>query len=99
MIRPSERENSKLLEITPAGRERLQLCAREKPPWEREHDANLQAVADLRSVIGQIHLAAMHVAQAGNEQQIERASQTLAETGRALYRIAGKRGSRSASVY
>jgi hypothetical protein len=57
------------------------------PPWTRDDDPAAKSVDDLRSLVSQLHLAAMQVTQAGNEQQIARASETLAETRRALYRI------------
>ncbi len=87
LIRPTEREGSNLFEITDAGREQLEQAGAEQAPWELDDDPAFQAVADLRSLVRQIHLAAAQVAQAGDDRQLKRAAETLAETRRSLYRI------------
>jgi DNA-binding PadR family transcriptional regulator len=87
LIRATEHEGSKVFEITDAGRDQLGQRGEDLPPWEFDDDPGAQAAADLRALLHQIGLATMQVGQAGNEQQIERAAETLAETRRALYRI------------
>jgi DNA-binding PadR family transcriptional regulator len=87
LIRATEREGSKLFELTDAGREQLERAGGDQAPWQLDDDPGYQAVADLSVLVRQIHLAAGQVAQAGDQRQIERASETLAETRRALYRI------------
>ena len=87
LIRATERDGTKLFEITDAGRAALGERGERSAPWEFDEDPAYEAAVDLRSLVGQIHLAAMQVGQAGNEEQIERASATLAETRRTLYRI------------
>jgi DNA-binding PadR family transcriptional regulator len=87
LIRSVERDGAKVFEITDAGREHLQERPDHAPPWELEDDPDSEAFADLLSLTQQIHLAALQVAQAGDETQVARASETLAETRRAIYRI------------
>jgi len=86
LIRATERDGAKVFEITDAGRERISESG-ETPPWEFEDDPAYQAVAGLRSLVHQIFLAALQVSQAGDEKQIERASDILTETRKSLYRI------------
>jgi DNA-binding PadR family transcriptional regulator len=87
LIRATEHEGSKLFEITDAGREQLRQRGDDLPPWEFEDQPGFQAVADLQALVQQILMATMQVGQAGDEQQIARAAETLADTRRALYRI------------
>jgi DNA-binding PadR family transcriptional regulator len=86
-IRATERDGTKLFEITDAGRQHIGERGDTAPPWESDDEEAFAPLADLRALVGQIHVAAMQVAQAGDERQLERASETLAETRRALYRI------------
>jgi DNA-binding PadR family transcriptional regulator len=86
-IRATERDGTKLFEITDAGREHVGERGDDAPPWEAADDPAFETAKDLRELVGQIHLATMQVAQAGDERQLQRASETLAETRRALYRI------------
>ncbi len=87
LIRPIEREGSKLFEITDAGRAHLEQRDPGAAPWELEDDPSFRAFSDIRSLMRQVHIAAIQVAQAGDEHQIASASEILAETRRALYRI------------
>jgi DNA-binding PadR family transcriptional regulator len=87
LIRSIERDETKLFEITDAGREHLEQRGHGTPPWEAEDEPVSESFEELMSLTRQIHLAAVQVAQAGDEGQRARASQTLAETRRALYRI------------
>lgn len=86
-VRAVERDGSKVFEITDAGRAHLEQRGAHTAPWEIEDDPAAQSAADLLSLVGQIHLAAMQVSQAGDERQVEQASATLVEARRALYRI------------
>jgi hypothetical protein len=52
-----------------------------------EEDPAFEALAELRSLVHQIGMAAGQVVHAGNEEQIARARDTLSETRRRLYRI------------
>jgi DNA-binding PadR family transcriptional regulator len=85
LIHATEREGTKVFEITEAGREHLGERHEEAPPWEGEDEPT--TVADLKGQLKQIHLAAVQVLHAGDEDQVRRAAETLAETRRALYRI------------
>jgi DNA-binding PadR family transcriptional regulator len=85
LIRSIEQDETKLFELTDLGREHLEQRPRHAPPWE--FDAEPESFEELMSLTRQIHLAALQVTQAGDEDQVARAAQTLAETRRALYRI------------
>jgi DNA-binding PadR family transcriptional regulator len=87
LIRSVERDEGKVFEITDEGREHLEQRGAHAPPWEFEDEPGSEPYWELMSLTKQIHMAALQVAQAGDEQQVERASQTLAEARRALYRI------------
>jgi len=87
LVRAIERDGSKLFEITDAGRALVSERPDQTPPWEAADDPGHRAAFELRSQIGQIAVAAIQVAQAGDEQQLAAAHETLAETKRTLYRI------------
>jgi DNA-binding PadR family transcriptional regulator len=93
-VRATERDGSKLFEITEAGREHLAERGDHPPPWENaaENDPGFQAANDLLALVSQIQLATMQVTQAGDESQLQRASEILAETRRSLYRILAEDG-------
>jgi len=84
-VKATERDGARLFEITAAGRKHLGQRADDTPPWEREEDP--ATLFDLKSQIKQIAIAAAQVMRAGDEQQVSRAAETLAETRRSLYRI------------
>jgi DNA-binding PadR family transcriptional regulator len=83
---------TKLLEITDAGRAHIEERHDAAPPWEADDDPAFETLANLRSLVQQVHIAAVQVVHAGDERQIARASETLAETRRALYRILAEDG-------
>jgi DNA-binding PadR family transcriptional regulator len=84
-VQAIERDETKLFEITDAGRSHLAERHEVSAPWECEDDAD--DGIDMKKLIGQVAVAAMQVAQAGDRQQLKQAANTLAETRRALYRI------------
>ncbi len=85
LIRPTDRDGTKLFELTDAGREHLDAHISETPPWEEEEDA--ATLTDLKSQLKQLHVATMQVLQAGGEGQLTRATEVLADARKALYRI------------
>jgi DNA-binding PadR family transcriptional regulator len=87
LIRSVEREGGKVFEITDQGREHLEHRHTHTAPWEFDDEPESEAFLDLMSLTQQIQLAAVQVAQAGDEQQVTRAVDMLTETRRALYRI------------
>ncbi len=87
LVRSVEHDGSKLFEITDAGRTHLSERGDQAPPWEQDPDPDAESGLNLRSSIGQIAVAAAQVIQAGDEQQIAAARETLKECRRALYRI------------
>ncbi len=85
LISVTEREGTKLYEITDAGRQHLEERNDQAPPWADEDETG--AFGDLRSQIKQTAIAAAQVMRAGNEGQVARAGETLAEARRKLYLI------------
>lgn len=85
LIRAIDRDGTRLFEITGAGRAHLEEHHTDAPPWVDEDEP--QAFTDLRSQVTQLHVAAMQVAHAGRNEQIERAAKALAEARRKLYLI------------
>ena len=56
-------------------------------PWECEDDPADDLHREIKKLIGQVAVAAMQVAQAGDRRQQKRAAATLADSRRSLYRI------------
>jgi DNA-binding PadR family transcriptional regulator len=84
LVRAIERDDVKLFEITDEGRKHLEERGEHAPPWEVDEP---ETISDFKSQIKQIAIAWSQVVQAGNEAQIARAGETLAEARRKLYRI------------
>jgi DNA-binding PadR family transcriptional regulator len=84
-----ERDGTKLFEITDQGRAHAEQHAGRTAPWEDEDDpaAAGHPLSTLGPLVFQIGKAALQVAQEGDERQVEKASQALVETRKALYRI------------
>jgi len=91
LICATERDGAKLFEITDTGRERLGESGG-TAPWEFDDDPAFQAAAGLHSLVRQIFLAAVQVSQAGDDKQLEQASEVLTQTRRTLYRILAEEG-------
>ena len=87
LIRGIERDGTKLFELTDAGREQAEQYASRTAPWEEDEESDGRSIPEIASLIIQIGKAAWQVAQEGDERQVEKACETLAETRRALYRI------------
>ena len=85
LIRAIERDEAKLFEITDAGRKHLEERHEHTPPWEEEDEP--LTISNLKSQIKQIAMASAQVLHAGNESQLARAGETLAEAKRKLYKI------------
>jgi DNA-binding PadR family transcriptional regulator len=84
LVRAIERDEVKLFEITDEGRKHLEERHEHTPPWEDDESVT---VSDLKSQIKQVAIAAAQVMQAGSEEQVSQAGETLAEARRKLYRI------------
>jgi DNA-binding PadR family transcriptional regulator len=87
LIRGVERDGTKLFELTDDGREHVEQHGRGTPPWEEDDHAEGRSVPEIASLVIQIGKAAWQVAHEGDERQVEKACETLAETRRALYGI------------
>jgi len=87
LIRGVERDGTKLFELTDQGREHVEQHARGTAPWEEDEEADGRSIPEIASLVVQIGKAAWQVAHEGDERQVEKACETLAETRRALYGI------------
>jgi DNA-binding PadR family transcriptional regulator len=88
LIRGIERDGTKLFELTDQGRERLEESTVDPPPWAEEDEGTASpSLSQIGSQMFQIGKAALQVAQEGDERQVEKASEILAETRRKLYGI------------
>jgi DNA-binding PadR family transcriptional regulator len=87
LIRGVEQEGTKLFEITDEGRDRLAESKVDPAPWEEEDDPGAHGLSEIGPQMFQIAKAAWQVAQEGNERQVQKAAETLAEARRALYGI------------
>ena len=85
LIRGVDRDGTKLFEVTDGGREHLAERDDAAPPWAEDDEP--ASFGDIRAQIKQLQIAVMQVVHAGDEEQVARASATLAEARRALYRI------------
>jgi DNA-binding PadR family transcriptional regulator len=85
LIRSSELDGRKVFEITDAGRAQLAERPDGPAPWEGDEDEH--PARELRSMIGAVAAATWQVAQTGDEQQLAKARELLAEARRGLYRI------------
>ncbi len=86
LIRAIDREGTKLFELTEAGREHLEQLGPHSPPWDEEAQDE-ETTTDLKHEIKQLHMAAMMVLRGGEDGQIARATQALADARRSLYRV------------
>ncbi len=87
LIRGVERDGTKLFELTDAGREQAQQYADRTPPWAEDEEADGRSIPEIASLVVQIGKAAWQVAHEGDERQVQKACETLAETRRSLYGI------------
>jgi DNA-binding PadR family transcriptional regulator len=87
LVHATERDGAKLFEITDAGREHIAGRTDQAPPWEMDEDPAFETLADLRSLVHQLAMAAGQVVHAGDEDQIQRAREVLNDARRTLYRI------------
>ncbi len=87
LIRVTEQAGSKFYELTDAGRKHAGEHADHSAPWEDECEPGEELGAAVHELVGQVHLAAVQVARAGDVKQLKRAAELLAQTKRELYRI------------
>src|ERR1017187_9684802 len=67
-----------------------------KAPWSAMSSDAATAAVDMRTLVGQVHLAAFQVVSAGTDAQVQQARKVLAQTRRALYRILAEGGAADA---
>ncbi len=87
LIKATDRDGTKLFEITDAGRLRAAADGTGPAPWEVKDEPVGHSFSELGSLLVQLGKAAWQVSQVGDERQTERACEVLAEARRSLYRI------------
>ena len=88
LIRPADAEQGKAFELTDAGRAYVEENrGRLGVPWEDATEDVPEGLNDLRRSAGQLAMAAMQVAQAGDPELIASARRVLDDARKALYRL------------
>jgi DNA-binding PadR family transcriptional regulator len=85
LVRATERDGTKLFELTDTGREQVAGASEAAPPWAGDEEE--AGFHDLRRLIPDVARAAAQVSYAGTEKQIERAIETMKNARRTLYSI------------
>ena len=85
LIRAIDHDGTKLFEITDPGREQIADRDDQTPPWQSEDD--LAPMGDLKTQVKALNIAAGQLMHVGDEQQVQKAVETLTEARRTLYRI------------
>jgi DNA-binding PadR family transcriptional regulator len=87
LVRSTEQEGKRTYELTDEGRaEAEQRAAQGGPPWA-DDTPEMRTRFEVRKAVGQLHMAAVQVASAGSEDQIERAIAVLHQARQSLYQI------------
>jgi DNA-binding PadR family transcriptional regulator len=87
-VRPADGGGRRAYELTSAGQAYVAAHPDElRAPWSEMTGDGASAAADMRALVGQVHLAAFQVVSAGTQVQVSQARKVLAQTRRALYRI------------
>jgi DNA-binding PadR family transcriptional regulator len=88
LVRDDEQEGRRVFRLTDAGREYVaEHRDRLGEPWAAVTEDVGEVRMELRSLLDQLRLAIIQVAAAGDDAQVTRAKELLAETRRALYRL------------
>jgi DNA-binding PadR family transcriptional regulator len=88
LVRAAEDEGRRVFALTDEGRAHVaEHRDRLGEPWAAVTEDVGEVRMELRSLLDQLRLAIIQVASAGDDVQITRAKELLAETRRALYRI------------
>jgi DNA-binding PadR family transcriptional regulator len=88
LVRSDEGAGRRAFELTDAGRKYVEEHREALGvPWEDAGGEVPQGILELRSLMMQLGMASMQVAQAGDEAQTAEARQVLEDARRALYRI------------
>ncbi len=88
LVQADSDEGRKRFVLTEAGRSHVEEHREALgEPWAGLGDEAGAGRRDLRGLLGQLATAAVQVAQAGDEKQVEQASRVLTDARRALYRL------------
>jgi DNA-binding PadR family transcriptional regulator len=88
LVRTEETDGRRLFHLTDEGRAHVaEHRDRLGEPWAAVTEDVGEVRIELRSLVDQLRLAVIQVAAAGDDAQVARAKELLAETRRALYRL------------
>jgi DNA-binding PadR family transcriptional regulator len=88
LVRPQEGEGRTPYELTDEGKAHVEEHREQLgEPWTKSAEGFGEGRLEVRSLIGPLAAAAMQVAMAGDDAQIERAKEILGQARRDLYRI------------
>ena len=87
LVSSEQVDGKRVFSLTDAGREGADGEGSEAPPWEEAAEGAESPLARLRTSALSAGAAARQVAQAGSDEQIDRAIEVLTETRRRLYAI------------
>jgi len=85
LVRSQEIEGRRVFELTDAGRAEVERRGDQSAPWQMDEAQG--PWTELRTEGFGLFAAVMQIAQAGNEQQVERAKEILGEARKSLYRL------------
>jgi DNA-binding PadR family transcriptional regulator len=88
LVTTAERDGQRVFEITDAGREQVAERPDNAPdPWDAVTGGGPAGARELMKRVRDVASASAEVVRAGDEQQVQQASQLLSDTHRSLYRI------------
>lgn len=88
LVRTEEAEGRRSFELTDAGKAHVEEHrGRLGAPWEKASRGVPEALTELRTLVEQVGLATMQVAQSASDEQLAEAKKVLGDARRALYRI------------
>jgi DNA-binding PadR family transcriptional regulator len=87
LIRAVSQGEGRAFEITDAGRAEIDSLGKHRAPWDASEIPGWEALRELRSVAFSLGRATLQVAQAGSEQDWQRAAEILGQARRAIYRL------------
>ena len=84
-----DESGKKVYELTETGRVEAQQAAAGKPlaAWDIDEDPVGSGRDDLRSAVGQLHLAARQVGEVGGDARVQRAVEIVNDARRKLYQL------------
>lgn len=87
LVRVEGTSGGRTFHLTDRGRAEAEALGRDRAPWEAAAGEDPNSIRELATLIRQVSVAAVQVAQAGTPAQIAEARRVLIEARKALYRL------------